>query len=89
MKLIVMSGLYGHIELAENDVVATGKYAGIGQREMFERIMVEGYGGGVPALFHTEFKNGEIVQFRGDEAAPLIGRPDVKEVWVFAPLAGG
>jgi hypothetical protein len=88
-KLIVLSGLYGHIELAETDVVQDGKYKGLSQREMFERIMREGYGKGVPAIFHTEFLNGEVVQFKGSEAAPIIDRPDVEACWVIAPICGG
>ena len=88
-KLIVLSGLYGHIELVEADVVQDGKYKGLTQRDMFETIMREGYGPNVPAVFHTEFKNGEVVQFRGDEAAPLIDRPDVEACWVIAPICGG
>lgn len=89
MKLIVLHGYYGDLTLTETDVVQSGRFAGLTQREMFECIMREGYGGGVPAVFHTEFENGEIVQFKGKEAAPLIGRPDVREVWVIAPLVGG
>jgi len=89
MKLIVVHGHYGHVELAEADIVESGPFKGLTQRKMFEQIMKTGYGNNVPALFHTEFKNGEVVQFKGSEAAPLIGRPDVETVWVIAPMAGG
>ncbi len=49
MKLIVCYGYYGHVELAPEDTVKTGKFAGFTQRQMFEQIMKEGYGNNITA----------------------------------------
>lgn len=89
MKLCFIGAGYGHLELAENDVVQDGIFAGLTQRQLFERIMREGYSGKIPPVFHTEFKNGEVVMFTGAEAQALIGRPDVETVTIMAPLCGG
>lgn len=88
-KLIVCHGYYGHVELGVDDKVKNGQFAGLGQREMFEKIMQEGYGKNVPAIFHAEFKNGDIKSFQGDKAKELIDNPDVEEVTVIAPIVGG
>jgi hypothetical protein len=88
-KLIVMHGMYGHIELAENDVVTDGKFKGLNQDEMFEKIMKDGYGDKVPAIFHAEFNDGSTKVYTGKEAKELINNPDVNECTVIAPIAGG
>ena len=89
MKLIICHGLYGHVELAENDVVKDGKFAGLNQREMFDRIMQEGYGKKIPAVFHAEYGDGSVKMFTGDKAAGLLDDTNVQEVTVIAPMAGG
>lgn len=89
MKLIVCHGYYGHVELAEADTVKTGKFAGMGQRGLFEQILLEGYGNNVPAAFHAEYHDGHVKMFKGRDAAGLIDDPAVKEVTVIAPIAGG
>ena len=89
MKLIVCHGLYGHVELAEADVVKDGKFAGLGQKEMFERIMQEGYGKNIPAVFHAEYKDGSVKMFKNADAAGLINDANVLEITVLAPIAGG
>lgn len=88
-KLIITHGEYGHIELAENDVVAEGKFKGLNQKDMFEKIMNEGYGGKVPAIFHAEFSDGSTKVFRGKDAGELIGRTDVEACTIIAPICGG
>jgi hypothetical protein len=88
-KLIVMHGSYGHIELAEKDVVAEGQFKGLTQTEMFERIMNEGYGKKIPAIFQAEFTDGKTKIYNGKEAGELLGRNDVEEVTVISPIAGG
>ncbi len=89
MKLIICHGYYGHVELAAADTVKTGKFAGLNQREMFERIMQEGYGNNIPAVFHAEYGDGSVKMFKGNAAAGLIDDPSVREVTVIAPIAGG
>jgi len=89
MKLIICYGEYGHLALAENDVVKDGTFAGLNQREMFERIMKGGYGNNVPAVFHAEYGDGSSKIFKAGDAAGLIDDPSVKEVTVLAPMAGG
>jgi len=89
MKLIICHGYYGHVQLAENDVVKDGKFAGLDQRRMFERIMLEGYGNNIPAVFHAEYQDGSVKMFKGKDAAGLIDDPSVSEVTVIAPIAGG
>lgn len=88
-KLIVCHGYYGHVELAPGDVVTEGQFKGLGQKEMFEQIMKEGYGNNVPAIFHAEFNDGSYKVFKGRDAAQLIDNPEVNEVTVIAPIAGG
>lgn len=88
-KLIVCHGYYGHVELAPGDTVTDGKFAGMNQRQLFEQIMKEGYGNKVPALFHAEYNDGSVKTFKGRDAAHLIDDPDVNEVTVIAPIAGG
>ncbi len=89
MKLIVCHGYYGHLELAENDTVKDGKFAGLNQRELFERIMTEGYGKNIPAIFHAEYQDGSAKMFKGADAGGLIDDPTVQEITVIAPIAGG
>ena len=88
-KLIVMHGSYGHVELSENDVVTEGKFKGMTQREMFEHIINEGYGKKIPGIFHAEFNDGSTKIYEGKEAKELINNPDVNEVTIIAPIAGG
>ncbi|HAR45065.1 MAG TPA: hypothetical protein DCS05_02525 [Nitrospiraceae bacterium] len=89
MKLIVLHGFYGHVELAETDVVKDGKFAGLDQRGLFEKIMLEGYGNNVPAVFHAEYQDGSVKMFKDKDAAGLIDDPLVREITVLAPIAGG
>lgn len=89
MKLILCHGYYGHVELAESDMVKDGKFAGLDQRGLFERIMQEGYGNNIPAVFHAEYDDGSVKMFKGKAAAGLIDDPTVREVTVIAPIAGG
>lgn len=89
MKLIVAHGMYGHLELLEGEKVKAGKFEGLDQRQLFERIMTEGYGKNVPAVFFAEKKDGSVERFTGRAAAGLIDDPDVAEVTVIAPIAGG
>lgn len=89
MKLIIAHGFYGHMELLAEDTVKTGPFVGLNQRQMFEKIMQEGYGNNVPAVFFAEHKDGTVTRAVGKEAATLIDDPDVSEVTVIAPIAGG
>lgn len=89
MKLIVMHGYYGHVELMPGEKVKDGKFSGLDQRQMFEKIMQEGYGKKVPAVFFADMKSGEVKKLVGKDAAGLIDDPDVNEVTVIAPIAGG
>ena len=92
MKLLVCGFGYGHVELEDATTKVTGgKFSGMTQREVFNKIIADGYGNNIPAVFHTEFKNGEILHVGSkDPAAPtIIDRPDVDQVWIIAPMAGG
>lgn len=89
MKLIVCSGYYGHCELAPGETVKDGPFAGLDQRQLFEKIMQEGYGNNVPAVFFADKTDGSTVKAVGREAAPLLDDPEVLEVTVLAPIAGG
>ncbi len=89
MKLYVMHNHYGHVTLDTNDRVGHGLFEGLSQRELFEKIMQEGYGNNVPAVFHAEYQDGTVKMFKGREAAGLIDDPEVREVTVMAPIAGG
>jgi hypothetical protein len=89
MKLIVCHGYYGHVELAAQDTVKTGKFSGMTQRELFNQIMKEGYGNNIPAIFHAEYNDGKVKMFKGKDASHLIDDPSVKEVTIIAPIAGG
>jgi hypothetical protein len=51
--------------------------------------MKEGYGNKIPAVFHAEYGDGSVKVFKGRDAAGLIDDPDVSEVTVIAPIAGG
>ena len=88
-KLIVAHGYYGHVELAPGEKVTEGKFAGLDQRQLFEKIMDEGYGKNIPAVFFAEMNDGSVEKFTGKAAAGLIDNPEVNEVTVIAPIAGG
>lgn len=78
-KLIITHPKHGHLELTtEKDIVTE-----------FEKIMKEGYEDNVPAVFHAEMKGGRVEVLKGKEAEGLLRNPDVQEVTVIAPLAGG
>lgn len=89
MKFVFCAAGYGHLELAEADIVPSGKFKGLTQKELFEKIMKEGYGKNVPANFFAEFKDGSMKKFTGKSASVLIGDPAVDEVTVLAPIMGG
>ena len=89
MKLIVCSGYYGHCELLPGEKVEGGPHAGLDQRQLFEKIMQEGYGNNVPAVFFADMADGSTRRVVGRDAAPLIDDPGVLEVTVIAPIAGG
>jgi hypothetical protein len=78
-KLIITHPKHGHLELTEKKDI----------KKEFNKIMKEGYSGNVPAIFHAEKTNGDIEVYKGKEAKNLLKDPDVKEVTVIAPLAGG
>ena len=89
MKLIIAHGFYGHMELLTDEKVKTGPFQGLDQRQMFEKIMREGYGNNVPAVFFAERTDGTVTRAVGKDAAGLIDDPGVAEVTVIAPIAGG
>ncbi len=79
MKLIITHPKHGHLELTTKEDIKTE----------FEKIMKEGYGNKIPAVFHTEMKDGSSQVVKGKDAENLIDNPNVKEITVLAPLAGG
>lgn len=87
-KLIICHGYYGHLELGIEDKVIGGKFDGLSQKEMFIKIVEEGYGKNIPAIFHAEYKDGSTKVFKGGEAKNLIN-DDIEEVTVIAPIIGG
>jgi hypothetical protein len=89
MKLIVCSGYYGHCELATGDKVESGPFAGLDQRQLFGKIMQEGYGNNVPAIFFADMEDVSTKKLVGKDAATLLDDPQVREVTVIAPIAGG
>lgn len=79
-KLIICHHRYGDKTIiAEADI-----------KTEFEKIMKEGYGNKIPAIFHVDYNDGkEHNAFTGKDATSLIDDPTVEEVVVIAPLSGG
>lgn len=78
-KLIICHPKHGHLEVsAEKDI-----------KKEFAKIMKEGYGGNVPAIFHATKTDGAVEVYKGKDAKTLLNDPDVQEVTVVGPLAGG
>jgi len=78
-KLVVTHPDHGHLELVVDNEIETE----------FKKIMKEGYGNKVPAVFHAEKKDGSVEVAKGKDAGKFLRDPDVQEVTVIAPLAGG
>jgi hypothetical protein len=78
-KLIITHPEHGHLELKKKEDI----------EKEFEKIMKEGYGDKIPAVFHAEMKDGTTEVFKGKKAKDLIRNPEVQEVTVIAPLVGG
>lgn len=88
-KLIVCDAQYGHIELLENEIIRDGKYKGLSQKQLFERIIREGYGNNLPAIFIAKCKDKKITKYVGKEAEHLHKDTNIKEIIVIAPIVGG
>ena len=78
-KLIITHPEHGHLELDTTRDI---------KRE-FEKIMREGYGNNIPAIFHATRNDGTVVVKKGAEAQDLIYDPQVREITVITPMAGG
>jgi len=78
-KLIITHPQHGHLELTETKEIESE----------FEKIMKSGYGNNVPAVFHAEKTDGSVEVLKGKEAGKFLRDPDVEEVTVISPLAGG
>jgi len=89
-ELIFLHPKYGDISVLEGEVVKEeGEFQGLSQRELFDQIMISGYEGRIPAIFIGETYDGQIIKKQGDEARYFIDNPEIKEVTIMAPMAGG
>lgn len=78
-RLIITHPKHGHLDLVEATDIKTE----------FKKIMKEGYGNKIPAVFHAEKLDGSVEVKKGNDAKDLIYDPNVREITVIAPLAGG
>ena len=91
MKLIILHPDYGHIELKEGQKVKDGIYDGLDQKQLFEKIMEDGYAGGkIPACFGVTYTDGrtELHQAKDKDKVDVMD-PAIEEIMVMAPMAGG
>ena len=76
-KLIICHPKHGHLEVVED--IETE----------FRKIMETGYGNNIPAVFIAEKADGSVEKAKANDAERFLHDPDVQEVTVIAPIAGG